>query len=501
MPETKATWIKIGFKNVSYFYIRSWLVPASLLQNLKEKLMSILDGKDDNVKQEVVEVALSSVALPTLEQMLAYAKRGFHVLPLEGKAPLVDGGYKTATTDEKIIRRWGVVWPDANIGIATGVKSDDLVVDVDPRSGGDESFKRLKPLLVNPSNNQLGTPVVLTGGGGFHLHYECKLPIRSQDLQGYPGIEILADKKYVVAPPSIHPDTGEPYRWHEKRSLENTPLAPIPEGLLSLIMDKGAGATPPSVRNNSKTNPLDGFPNFHRHSGLRDYAWSLCHETKLSQQEVLALVLQAASNCTPPCDPKEATALVTSAFEKLKCQGLEIISGPDLVEKQLPPPRYTIECVLSEGLVLLSAGPKKGKSTLARNMAVSVAEGTLFAGRFRCEQGQVLYLSLEEGERAMQSYLKKMGQSPSQLSIAFNCPRGTDAVRAIEKWIESVENPRLVVVDLLERVRRDRKYTESLYGYDTDSLFAFRTITAKYPGLTILVLHHNRKKWSQKTVQ
>jgi hypothetical protein len=126
-------------------------------------------------------------------------------------------------------------------------------------------------------------------------------------------------------------------------------------------------------------------------------------------------------------------------------------------------------------------------------MAVSVAEGALFAGKFRCEQGQVLYLSLEEGKRAFQNYLKKRGRSPSQMGLSFSCSRGAGAVRAIEKWIESAENPRLVVVDLLERVRRDRKHTESLYGYDTDSLFPFRAITDKYPGLTILIIHHNRK--------
>ena len=454
--------------------------------------MRIVNLEDDNVK---LNNGLSSIALPIVEQALAYARRGFYVLPLVDKKPLIDGGYKAATNDELIIGRWWGEWPKANIGIATGVTSGVLVVDVDPRNGGVESFKKLRSLLVAQSSDNLGTPVVRTGGGGFHVYYECRVPMRSREFkEDYPGIDILADKKYVVAPPSIHPDTGTPYEWYENRSLEDMALIPIPDGLVSLIKGKDIRSSS-SNPNNPKSNPLDGFPNSQRHVRLRDYAWSLCHDKNLSQPEVLELVLRAASNCSPPCDHEEATNLVTSAFEKLKVEKpeLEIVSATDLLEKELPPPRCTIDGLLPEGVVLLAAGPKEGKSTLARNMAVSVAEGTLLAGRFDCEQGQVLYLCLEEGERALQSYLKKMGRCPPQLEFGFRSSRGTDAVQAIESWLESKDDPRLVVIDLLEHVRRERKRSESLYAYDTDSLFAFRKKTDDYPGLTILILHHNRK--------
>jgi hypothetical protein len=78
---------------------------------------------------------------------------------------------------------------------------------------------------------------------------------------------------------------------------------------------------------------------------------------------VLALVLLAASKCTPPCDPKEATALVASAFEKLECQALEIISARDLMEEECPSPRCIVEDLCPEGLVLLAAGPKRGNTS------------------------------------------------------------------------------------------------------------------------------------------
>lgn len=439
-----------------------------------------------------VKALVGPVQSGVLQQALVYARHGLHVLPLSGKVPVVAHGHKDATTDEQIISEWFLRWPNANIGIATGSISGIFVVDVDPRNGGKESLKKLKPLLAK-ADGKFGTPVGLTGGGGYHIYYSCDGPFKSRVLEEYPGIDFIADKKYVVAPPSIHPDSGNSYQWHKSRALLDIPLAPIPEGLLSLL--SGSGYESDSRCVSTHGNRLDGFPQFQRHLGLRDYAWDLCRNTSLSMPEVQALVLIAASNCEPSYEEDKAIALVKSAFEKLRSGGaqLDVISATKLLEMDLPAPRFTIDRLLPEGIVVVSAGPKHGKSTLARNMALSVAEGDDFAGEFVTDQGRVLYLSLEENERAMQSYLKKMGKKPALMDLAFSSPRGAEAVSAIENWIMSVDNPRLVVVDLLQNVRRGRNNTESLYEYDTDSLYGFRKLTGNLPGLTILITHHNRK--------
>ena len=59
-----------------------------------------------------------------------------------GKHPLTAHGFADATRDEKQIRAWWKRWPDANIGIPTGAISF-IVLDVDPRHGGDESLRKL----------------------------------------------------------------------------------------------------------------------------------------------------------------------------------------------------------------------------------------------------------------------------------------------------------------------------------------------------------------------
>lgn len=85
-----------------------------------------------------------------------YARNGIPVFPLNGiaagicscgtnacgnagKHPRTAHGFKDATTDQNQIDRWWRQWPGANIGVPTGAATGYLVLDVDPRNGGDES--------------------------------------------------------------------------------------------------------------------------------------------------------------------------------------------------------------------------------------------------------------------------------------------------------------------------------------------------------------------------
>src|SRR5207247_4475456 len=78
------------------------------------------------------------------------------------------------------------------------------VVDCDPRHGGDnEQTARDCPTDL----------AAHTGGGGLHLfcrHPGGRVPCGKSSRR---GVDRKGDGGYVVAAPSIHPDTGEPYRW------------------------------------------------------------------------------------------------------------------------------------------------------------------------------------------------------------------------------------------------------------------------------------------------
>lgn len=176
---------------------------------------------------EVVGIDAADPPLDPVDAALSYARRGWPVFPLHtatpacscrhecdspGKHPRVTRGLHAAVVDPAQITTWWQMWPQANIGIATGVSSGLVVLDIDPRNGGDASLALLES-IVGPLP---GTPVATTGGGGAHLYYErhpgWPTPSRTNAFPALPGIDIKADGGYVVAPPSVHA-SGARYAW------------------------------------------------------------------------------------------------------------------------------------------------------------------------------------------------------------------------------------------------------------------------------------------------
>lgn len=161
---------------------------------------------------------------------LDYADRGWHVLPLRprGKEPLgrlVHHGKDDATADLPTVLRWWTAEPRANVGIVAG-PSGLLILDVDPRNGGDDHLHDLE--------RELGplpeTVRAQTGGGGEHYLFRHpggilvgKLAPRGVPLKDA-GVDVQ-DHKYIVAAPSIHP-SGNPYEWD--LAPGDVPVADLP---------------------------------------------------------------------------------------------------------------------------------------------------------------------------------------------------------------------------------------------------------------------------------
>jgi predicted P-loop ATPase len=177
-----------------------------------------------------------------LRAALEYARMGWHVFPLHepltegaacsckrgaqcgsaGKHPRTSRGHLQATTDERQIRQWWDRHPSANIGVSTGASSL-VVVDVDPRNGGDDSLARLET-----EHDELRTVTGLTGGGGLHLVFER--PADAEHLRSAPlaqGVDIKADGGYFVAPPSRHL-SGRSYQWDAGARPDDELPAPLP---------------------------------------------------------------------------------------------------------------------------------------------------------------------------------------------------------------------------------------------------------------------------------
>jgi hypothetical protein len=174
---------------------------------------------------------------------LAYADLGWHVLPLgpRAKVPLgrlVPNGLHDATADLAQVLRWWTAHPAANVGIACGA-SGLVVLDVDPRNGGDDALADLE--------SELGElpPTVEnhSGGGGVHLLF--RHPGDSLVGQAAEGVDVK-DRGYIVAPPSIHP-SGQPYVWSVDGHPGDVALAELPPPWLARLRRPTRAEAPDSV--------------------------------------------------------------------------------------------------------------------------------------------------------------------------------------------------------------------------------------------------------------
>jgi hypothetical protein len=160
-----------------------------------------------------------------LPHALAYARMGWEVLPcrvreemvrgeLKGaKSPLTRHGKDDATTDEEVIESWWRRWPEAIIGVRP--LAGFVVLDVDPRSGGDRSLRR----LLDRHGPLPETVVTRTGGGGLHIWLRCEKASRGKLAA---GIDVKTRAGYVIAPPSGH-ESGGRYEWASLRPVAHAP--------------------------------------------------------------------------------------------------------------------------------------------------------------------------------------------------------------------------------------------------------------------------------------
>ncbi len=172
------------------------------------------------------------------------------------------------------------------------------------------------------------------------------------------------------------------------------------------------------------------------------------------------------------------------------------IMNETFFKKQVTPPTFVVENLIPPGVFLLSAPPKEGKSTFARDLARCVASGQMFAGRYVVNQGPVCYFSLDESESNVHQYLQKLmiGTNPDiPLGWIWSIPEGTTAIDLMTKWLERYPDTKLIVVDILENIVPERKTSQGVYKYDVQCMRPLKTLAAQYPALCILVLHHNNK--------
>jgi len=178
-----------------------------------------------------------------------FAEAGFAVLPLHGvdargrcgcgkagcphpgkhpHAALVRHGLKDASVDLDEIEAWFDRFADLNYGIVT----DELhVIDLDPRNGGTESWRKLIR-----KHADIHSWRVQTGGGGQHVF--CRAPQKPLGCGKLaPGIDFKGVGGYVVGVGSLH-EFGRRYRWFADCSAYELELEPLPKWIIDELEKK-----------------------------------------------------------------------------------------------------------------------------------------------------------------------------------------------------------------------------------------------------------------------
>lgn len=395
-----------------------------------------------------------------IRDALYLAQQGLPVFPLAARSKVPtkgSRGFHDATTDPAVIEGFD---PAGNLGIATG--KGIVVVDVDPRNGGDATLAK----LVESQGELPETPCVQTGGGGQHYYFKAN----GHDLKcgaGVigPGVDLKADGGYCVAPPSVHP-SGDPYEWLVGPDTE---LAPIPEWL---IPTKPATAEAP----HNKPRRLNIGSDFESVSfedcWQRARAGDRWHDHTLkmvahcvgrgwSDAEVLAL----AAGLTLPgyiVDQTERELRVMIDGARAKGWGAQNQShdetgfGPETAASTFAVKASTIAAKRVEwvwlnripaGKVSLIAGdPEAGKTTLALHMLALISRGGEWPDGTPCPRGHALVISAEDDkEDTLRPRLEAAGADLDRVCIADTSESLDSMLPKIDAWARAHEHPTAMI--------------------------------------------------------
>ena len=202
--------------------------------------------------------------------------------------------------------------PNYNIGIATG---DGLcVVDVDDKPekhGGVLGSDMLREWELEHGDIS-ETVCAKSGTGGMHYYFDVgdvRIPGCRSETK---FIDLRCDGNYIVAPPSIHPDTGLPYTWDI--SPEDMPPAKanaIDKACIQWVYDNRVGAG-----KDGKTDTTIPEEDIKEGEGRNEFLFIQGRSIrgKGADDTTVTAFMTALNNtkCSPPLDDKELNKTIRS---------------------------------------------------------------------------------------------------------------------------------------------------------------------------------------------
>lgn len=194
--------------------------------------------------------------------------------------------------------------------------------------------------------------------------------------------------------------------------------------------------------------------------------------------------------------PEALQSMVRKSWPVVARSGPRIWRGDELARARFDPVRWAIPGILPSGLTILAGRPKLGKSWLCLGWVLDVASGSPVLRKVEVEQGDALYLALEDNERRMQERQAMMlgdHHAPHDLHIANEWPRQNEGgLEAIEEWIASNSKARLVVIDTFKKFRPKEAKSQRLYDLDYDAVAPVAALAQRCNVAIVVVFHTNK---------
>lgn len=420
-----------------------------------------------------------------LHEALRYLKKGWSIFPVSApdREPMLKWKeFQTRQPSVAEVQAWWRRWPNAGIAIVTGRVSGLVVVDIDPRKGG--NVEGLPPTDLTS----------WTGGGGMHYFYaypenfEGSVPQQANG-PAHPdeqrrGKDVRGDGGYVVAPPSIHP-SGKVYRWVEEGKPGKPPTWALhayradrtqTDESVKWISDLIENGAREGERNQSLTKLAGYFAGLTRPMPL-DVAQSFCRvwmrqlppDRQLGDKEIeqtVKSVYTTAYRNNPELRKQASTQ--RGKFDVMSLtQFMEEYGGREII--------WDVDGFLPQSTIaFVAASPGSYKTWLTLDLAASIATGQPFLDRFQCRhRGTVIIAQQEDftGQTAdriaviLRNKLKRavisvndddtiaMGAPvrDDEASLHFHVDRklnfyDDEAMGGLEKVIQRMR-PRLVLID------------------------------------------------------
>ena len=169
---------------------------------------------------------------------------------------------------------------------------------------------------------------------------------------------------------------------------------------------------------------------------------------------------------------------------------LEFISSVTIMNTPMKKQQFIVDGMIYPGIHVLSGDPKIGKSWMMMYMCLSVAKGESFLGR-KTEQGQVVYMALEDTFISLQSRMYELTDEPSE-NLTFTLLAnsiGNGLEEDLKECKIRFPNLKMVVIDTLQKIRNS---IDTKYGADYMELSVLKNIADRLQ-IAIILVHHNRK--------